>query len=68
MRGAAQPADRGASRPAAHRGRRRRGAVDVRGAMALVGQMLAYLSVSTLFPTAVAIGYGEPFWPFLAAA
>ena len=29
--------------------------------------MLAYLSLSSLVPTVVAIGYGEPFWPFLAA-
>lgn len=26
-----------------------------------------YLSASVLFPTTFAIGYGEPFWPFLAA-
>ncbi len=29
--------------------------------------MLAYLSLSALFPAAAAIGYSEPFWPFLAA-
>ncbi len=29
--------------------------------------MLAYLSLSALIPTAAAIGYGESFWPFLAA-
>jgi trk system potassium uptake protein TrkH len=26
-----------------------------------------YLSVAVLFPTALAIGYREPFWPFLAS-
>lgn len=49
--------------------RRRRShlAVDVLGALALVGRMLKYLSVAVLFPAAVALGYGEAFWPFLAA-
>ena len=42
-------------------------AVDVLGALNIVGMLLAYLSVSTLLPTGFAIGYGEPFWPFLAA-
>jgi trk system potassium uptake protein TrkH len=41
--------------------------VDVRGALGLVGTLLKYLSLSALFPTAVALGYGEPPWPFLAA-
>ena len=41
--------------------------VDVRAAAALCGTLLKYLSVSSLLPTAVALGYGEPFWPFLAA-
>jgi trk system potassium uptake protein TrkH len=39
----------------------------VRGALGLVGTLTKYLSVATLFPTALAIGYGEPFWPFLGA-
>jgi hypothetical protein len=42
-------------------------AVDVLGALNIVGMLVAYLSVSTLVPAAFAIGYGEPFWPFLAA-
>ena len=42
-------------------------AVDVLGALNIVGMLLAYLSVSTLVPAGFAIGYGEPFWPFLAA-
>lgn len=41
--------------------------IDVAAALGLTGTMLAYLSASALFPTAIAIGYGEPFWPFLAA-
>jgi trk system potassium uptake protein TrkH len=32
-----------------------------------VGTLLKYLSLAALVPTAVAIGYSEPFWPFLAA-
>ena len=41
--------------------------IDLAGALALTGTLLAYLSLSSLVPAAVAIGYGEPFWPFLAA-
>ncbi|HWG56840.1 MAG TPA: TrkH family potassium uptake protein [Gaiellaceae bacterium] len=47
--------------------RRRTLAVDVRGAIALVGTLTKYLSLATLVPAAVAIGYGESPWPFLAA-
>jgi trk system potassium uptake protein TrkH len=46
---------------------RTRLAIDLPGALGLTGTMLAYLSLSSLVPTAVAIGYGEPVWPFLAA-
>ena len=42
-------------------------AVDVVGALHVVGTLLAYLSLSVLIPAAVAIGYGERVWPFLAA-
>ena len=42
-------------------------AVELRGAFGLIGTLTKYLSVAVLFPTALAIGYGEPFWPFLAA-
>ena len=42
-------------------------AVDVRSALGLVGTLAKYLSLASLLPTAVAIGYGESFWPFLAA-
>ena len=41
--------------------------LEFRGALALVGTLTKYLSVATLFPAALAIGYGEAFWPFLAA-
>jgi trk/ktr system potassium uptake protein len=42
-------------------------AIDLAGALGLTGTMIAYLSLSSLLPTAVALGYGEPVWPFLAA-
>jgi trk system potassium uptake protein TrkH len=41
--------------------------VDVRGAVALCGTLLKYLSASALLPAAVALWYSEPPWPFLAA-
>jgi trk system potassium uptake protein len=49
--------------------RPRRGflAVDVIGALHIVGTLVAYLSLATLVPAAVALGYDEPVWPFLAA-
>ena len=60
--GAVSPAERG--RP----GRRApRLAVDVVGALHVVATLLAYLSLSVLMPAAVAIGYSEQVWPFLAA-
>jgi trk system potassium uptake protein TrkH len=40
--------------------------VDVVGALNLVGALIKYLSPAFLFPAAVAAGYGEPAWPFLA--
>jgi trk system potassium uptake protein len=41
--------------------------VDVGGALNLVGYLVKYLAAAFLFPTAIAIGYGEAVWPFLAA-
>jgi trk system potassium uptake protein TrkH len=41
--------------------------VDVGSVLNLVGAVLKYLGAAFLVPTAVAVGYGEPFWPFLAA-
>jgi trk system potassium uptake protein TrkH len=41
--------------------------IDVGAALDLVGGVLKWLSLAFLLPVAVAIGYGEPFWAFLAA-
>ena len=41
--------------------------VDVSGALNLVGWLIKYLAPAFLVPTAIAIGYGEPVWPFLVA-
>src|SRR3954467_13575681 len=41
--------------------------VDVSGALNLVGSLIKYLSPAFLFPTAIALLYGEPVWPFLVA-
>jgi trk system potassium uptake protein TrkH len=41
--------------------------VDVRAALDLVGTMTKYMSLTALVPAAVAVGYGEPPLPFLAA-
>ena len=42
--------------------------VDVRAALNLVGALLRYLSLTFLFPAAIALGYDETPWPFLASA
>ena len=42
--------------------------VDVSGALNLVGWLIKYLALAFLFPAAIAVGYGEPVWPFLVAA
>jgi trk system potassium uptake protein TrkH len=42
--------------------------VDVGAALNLVGALVRYLSLAFLFPAAIALGYGESSWPFLAAA
>jgi trk system potassium uptake protein TrkH len=39
--------------------------VDVGGALNLVGALIKWLGLAFLFPLVLAIGYGEPFWPFL---
>jgi len=41
--------------------------VDVSGALNLVGWLVKYLALAFLFPTAIALGYGDPVWPFLTA-
>ena len=40
-------------------------AVDIKGSLALVGMLVKYLSLASLVPTAVAVGYGEPVLPFV---
>jgi trk system potassium uptake protein TrkH len=45
----------------------RRIAVDVPAALHLVGVLVRYLSPAFVVPAAVAVGYRESFWPFLAA-
>jgi trk system potassium uptake protein TrkH len=45
---------------------RRRLAVDIPAAVNLVGMLGKYLGLASLFPVPFALGYGEPFWPFLA--
>jgi trk system potassium uptake protein TrkH len=42
-------------------------AVDVGGALRLVGRLLVYLSPAFLVPAVFAAGYGEQIWPYLAA-
>jgi trk system potassium uptake protein TrkH len=41
--------------------------VDVGGALNLVGALIKWLALAFLLPVAVAVGYGEPVWPFLVA-
>lgn len=47
--------------------RPRAAGVDVSGALNLVGWLVKYLAAAFAFPTAIAAGYAEPLWPFLAA-
>jgi trk system potassium uptake protein TrkH len=54
--------------PAAARiGRPRRLAIDVPAVVNLVGMLGKYLGLAALFPIPFAIGYGEPFLPFVVA-
>ncbi|MDP8956864.1 MAG: TrkH family potassium uptake protein [Actinomycetota bacterium] len=41
--------------------------VDLGSALDLVGGVLKYVGFAFLVPAAVAVGYGEPSWPFLLA-
>src|SRR5688500_16570184 len=41
--------------------------VDVGGALNLVGSLVKYLALAFLVPTAIALGYGEPVWPFVVS-
>jgi trk system potassium uptake protein len=42
--------------------------VDVVGALNLIGSLVKPLGLAFLFPTVLALGYGEPVWPFIASA
>jgi trk system potassium uptake protein len=46
---------------------RRTPAVDLLASANLVGLLAKYLGLVVLFPVAVALWYGDPVWPFLAA-
>ena len=39
--------------------------VDVLGSLNLIGALIKYLSLATLFPIGFALGYSEPVWPFV---
>jgi trk system potassium uptake protein TrkH len=41
--------------------------VDIGGSLNLVAAMMKYFSAAFLFPIAIAVGYGEAPWPFVAA-
>jgi trk system potassium uptake protein len=41
--------------------------VDVVGALNLIGSLVKPLGLTFLFPTALALGYDEPVWPFIAS-
>jgi len=56
------------TQPVGHRiGPRRRLAIDVFATVNLVGTLGKYLGLGALFPVVIALWYGEPIWPFLAA-
>jgi trk system potassium uptake protein TrkH len=42
--------------------------VDVAAALNLTGALLKYLGLAPLFPAAIAVGYGESWWPFVLSA
>ena len=42
-------------------------AVDLGGELNLVGALVKYLGIAFVLPTHVALGYGEPPWPFVVA-
>ncbi len=53
------------SQTVARIGRPRRLAIDVVAVANLVGTLAKYLGVVVVFPIAVALWYGDPFWPYL---
>jgi len=46
---------------------RRRSAVDVAAVLDLVGALLKWFALTFLLPVLIALGYGDPAWPFLVA-
>ena len=48
-------------------GRPRRIAIDLWAVLHLVGSLGKYLGLAAVFPIVIALGYGDPFWPFAAA-
>jgi len=50
-----------------HRAALRAGGVDLGSALDLVGGVLKYVGLAFLVPAAIALGYSEPVWPFLAS-
>ncbi len=48
-------------------GRPRRLAIDIPAALHLVGTLGKYLGLAALLPIPIALGYGEPFYPFVVA-
>lgn len=56
-RGPARARPRGRARPA----------VEVGASLQVCGTLLKYLSVAALFPLAIALGYGEAWWPWLVS-
>lgn len=53
--------------PLRRRGRRVRLGVDLRGAFSVVATFVKWFSLALAVPALVALGYGEPPWPFLVA-
>jgi trk system potassium uptake protein TrkH len=41
--------------------------VDIVGSLNLIGSLLKPLGIAFVFPTALALGYGEPLWPFVVS-
>jgi trk system potassium uptake protein len=43
------------------------GGVEIGAALNLIGSLIRWFSLAFLLPAAVAVGYGEPVWPFLVS-
>ncbi|HET9437897.1 MAG TPA: potassium transporter TrkG, partial [Gaiellaceae bacterium] len=55
------------SQAVARIGRPRRLAIDIPASLNLIGMLGKYLGLAALLPIPIAIGYGEPFHPFVVA-